>query len=198
MEPMLPLMRISSVGGKVQADKICLGVRIQIRWIEFPFDLVVMGTHGIDVILWMNWLHKNQAVISYGKRTVKLVAPSKEEIVDELIMSGPRKGDCHHLTLDNKEANPLETIKDVSKFSDEFLEELPGMPPERKVEFAIEFVPSTTTISKIAYRVSVPELVELKKQIDKMLEKDYIRPSISPWAALDLFVEKKDGTNRCA
>ena len=64
-----------------------------------------------------------------------------------------------------------------------FPEELPGMPPERKVEFAIEYVPSTVPISKRAYRVSGPELVELKKQIDELLEKGYIRPSTSPWAA---------------
>jgi hypothetical protein len=44
--------------------------------------------------------------------------------------------------------------------------------------------------------VSEPELVELKKQIDKLLEKGYIRPSTSPWAAPVLFVEKKDGTKR--
>jgi hypothetical protein len=44
--------------------------------------------------------------------------------------------------------------------------------------------------------VSRPELVELKKQIDELLEKGYIRPSTSPWVALVLFVEKKDGTKR--
>ena len=54
----------------------------------------------------------------------------------------------------------------------------------------------TTPISKRAYRVSGPELVELKKQIDELSEKGYIRPSTSPWAALVLFVEKKDGTRR--
>jgi hypothetical protein len=70
------------------------------------------------------------------------------------------------------------------------------MPPKRKVEFAIEFIPDTALISKRAYRVSGPELVELKKQIDELLEKGYIRPSTSPWAALVLFVEKKDGTKR--
>ena len=70
------------------------------------------------------------------------------------------------------------------------------MPPERKVEFAIELIPGTTRISKRAYRVSGPELVEIKKQIDEMLEKGYIRPSTSPWAAQVLFVEKKDGTKR--
>jgi hypothetical protein len=69
------------------------------------------------------------------------------------------------------------------------------MPPERKVEFAIELIPGTAPISKRAYRVSRPELVELKKQIDELLEKGYIRPSISPWAALVLFMEK-DVTKR--
>jgi hypothetical protein len=70
------------------------------------------------------------------------------------------------------------------------------MPPERKVEFAIELIPGTDPISKRAYRVYGPELVELKKQIDELLEKGYIRPSTSPWVAPVLFVEKKDGTKR--
>jgi hypothetical protein len=70
------------------------------------------------------------------------------------------------------------------------------MPPERKVEFAIEFIPGTAPISKRAYRVSGPELVELKKQIDELSEKGYIRPSTSPWVASVLFVEKKDDTRR--
>jgi hypothetical protein len=70
------------------------------------------------------------------------------------------------------------------------------MPPERKVEFAIEFIPGTAPISKRAYKVSGPELVELKKQIDELSEKGYIRPSTPPWAALVMFVEKKDNTRR--
>jgi hypothetical protein len=54
------------------------------------------------------------------------------------------------------------------------------MPPKRKVEFGIEHIPDTAPIYKRAYRVSGPELVELKKQIDELLEKGYIRPSTSP------------------
>jgi hypothetical protein len=77
-----------------------------------------------------------------------------------------------------------------------FPDDLPGMPPERKVEFAIELIPGIAPISKRAYRVSEPELVELKKQIDELLEKGYIRPTTWPWAAPVLFVEKKDGTKR--
>jgi hypothetical protein len=106
------------------------------------------------------------------------------------------EGACHHLSVDDKESNPIEAIRIVSEFPDVFPEELPGMPPERKVEFVIELIPGTAPISKRAYRVSRPKLVELKKQIDELLEKGYIRPSTSPWAALVLFVEKKDGTKR--
>ena len=102
----------------------------------------------------------------------------------------------YQVTAYIKEIEPSEAINVVSEFLDVFPEELPGMPPERKVEFAIELIPGTTPISKRAYRVSGPELVELKKQIDELLEKDYIRPSTSPWAAPVLFVEKKDATKR--
>jgi hypothetical protein len=67
------------------------------------------------------------------------------------------------MAIDNSEADPLEIIKVVSKFSDVILEDLPGMPPKRKVEFAIELLFGTAPISKRAYRVSGPELVEIKK-----------------------------------
>jgi hypothetical protein len=155
-----------------------------------------MGTQGLDVILGMNWLHRNEATVSCDKRTVKLVSPSEKEIVTKLYLPELEEGACHRLLVDDKEANPIEDIRIVSEFPDVFPEELSGMPPERKVEFAIELIPGTTPISKRAYRVSGPELVELKKQIDKLLEKGYIKPSTSPWAAPVLFVEKKDVTKR--
>jgi hypothetical protein len=106
------------------------------------------------------------------------------------------EGACHYLSVDGNEANLIEDIRTVSEFPEVFPEELLGLPLERKVEFPIELILGTTPISKRAYRVSEPELVELKKQIDELLEKGYIRPSTSPWAAPVLFVEKKDGTKR--
>jgi hypothetical protein len=189
-------IQIDSVGGKVQADSVCLNVSVEIRGIEFPANLIVMGTQGIDVILGINWLGKYRAVISCDKRTIKLVSPLGEEVVTKLVSLKPRKGGYHQMTIDSKEADPLETIKIVSEFLDVFPKDLPGMPPERKVEFAIELLPGTTPIFKRAYSVSGPELVELKKQIDELSEKGYIRPSTSPWVAPVLFVEKKDGTRR--
>jgi hypothetical protein len=114
----------------------------------------------------------------------------------KLVLSRPRKGSGHQITAYIEEIEPSEAIKLVSEFQDVFPEDLPGMPPKRKVEFVIELIPSTAPVSKRAYRMSGPELVELKKQIDELLEKGYIRPSTSPWAAPMLFVEKKDGTKR--
>jgi hypothetical protein len=157
-----------------------------------------MGTRDvdIDVILGMNWLTKYQVGFSCDKRIVRLVSSSGEEVVVELILFEPRKRSYHQVSIDSSEANLLEVIRVVSKFPDVFPEELPCMPPERKVEFAIELIPGTTPISKRAYKVSRPELVELKKKINELLEKGYIRPSTSPWAAPVLFIEKKDGTKR--
>jgi hypothetical protein len=124
------------------------------------------------------------------------MSPLGGDVVAELISPEPRKGSCYQMAVDSSEADPLKIIKVVSEFLDVFLEDLPGMPPEQKVEFAIELLPGTAPISKRAYRVSGLELVELKKQIDELLEKGYIRPSTSPWAAPILFVENKDGTER--
>ena len=68
----------------------------------------------------------------------------------------------------------MELIPMVSEFPDVFLEELPGMPPDRELEFAIELVPGTTPIHKKYYQMPSSELVELKKQLDEMLQKVYI------------------------
>jgi hypothetical protein len=75
------------------------------------------------------------------------------------------------MTIDSKEVDPLEAIKVVLEFLDVFPKDLPGMPPKQKVEFAIELILGTAPISKRANRVSGPELVELKKQIDEMSKK---------------------------
>jgi hypothetical protein len=89
-----------------------------------------------------------------------------------------------------------DNIHVVRDFPDVFPEELPGMPPDREVEFVIDLLPGTAPISKRPYRMSVQELKELKKQLTELQETRYIRPSSSPWGALVLFVQKKDGSQR--
>ena len=93
-------------------------------------------------------------------------------------------------------AEEVELIPVVSEYPNVFPEELPGMPPDRELEFAIDLVPGTTLIHKKYYRMPSLELVELKKQLDEMLQKGYIRPSSSPWGSPAIFVDKKDGSLR--
>ena len=77
-----------------------------------------------------------------------------------------------------------------------FPDDLPGMPPDRDVEFMIELQPGTAPISKRSYRMPPKELAELKNQLQELLDKGYIRPSSSPWGCPALFVKKKDGSLR--
>jgi hypothetical protein len=82
------------------------------------------------------------------------------------------------------------------EFRDVFPEEVPGLPLKRDLDFSIDLVPGAVPTSRVPYRMSTPELVELKMQLKEMLDKGYIRPSVSPWGAPTLFVKKKDGTLR--
>jgi hypothetical protein len=84
----------------------------------------------------------------------------------------------------------------VEEFLDVFPDDLLGMPPDRDIEFIIELLPGTAPIAKRPYRMRVNELEELKKQIKELQEKDFIRPSSSPWRAPVIFVDKKDGSQR--
>ena len=77
-----------------------------------------------------------------------------------------------------------------------FPEELPGIPPVREVELSIEIFPGTAPTSRAPYRMAPTELKELKIQLQELLDKGFIRPSVSLWGAPVLFVKKKDGTLR--
>ena len=77
-----------------------------------------------------------------------------------------------------------------------FPADLPGMPPDRDIDFCIDLEPGTRPISILPYRMAPAELRELKAQLQELFGKGFIRPSASPWGAPVLFVKKKDGSFR--
>ncbi|KAL4022764.1 hypothetical protein IC575_016509 [Cucumis melo] len=84
----------------------------------------------------------------------------------------------------------------VRDYPDVFPEELPGLPPHKEIEFAIELEPGTVPISRAPYRMTPAKLKELKVQLQGLLYKGFIRPSVSPWGVPVLFIKKKDGSMR--
>ena len=90
----------------------------------------------------------------------------------------------------------LDSLLVVREFKEVFPDEIPHLPPKREIDFTIDLVLGATPISRAPYRMSTPELMELKMQLQELLDKGYIRPSVSPWGAPVLFVKKKDGTFR--
>jgi hypothetical protein len=158
--------------------------------VDFLANLVVLKSWGIDIILGMDWLQKHDGVIQRRKKLVLLTSPQRERIE---YVGTPSS---NSVTVNLVEGKALEDIRVVSEFPYVFPKDLPGMPPNRDIEFSIELIPGTAPISKRPYRMDVKDLVELKKQIEELLSKGFIHPSSSSWGAPTLFVDKKDGSRR--
>ncbi|GJT32339.1 putative reverse transcriptase domain-containing protein [Tanacetum coccineum] len=102
---------------------------------------------------------------------------------------------CLAYIIDTQKSIPcLDNIPVVLEFSNVFPEELPGIPPDRQVEFHIDLIPRSTPVAKSPYKLAPSEMQELMKQLQELLDKGFIRPSSSSWGALVFFVKKKDGS----
>ena len=100
------------------------------------------------------------------------------------------------LTLEDEAGQGLSLPRVVCEFEVVFPDELPGLPPQRDVDFVIKLHPGTSPISMTLYRMASVELHELKVHIQGLLDKGFIRPSTSPLGAPVLFAKKKDKTIR--
>ena len=138
----------------------------------------------------MDWLAKYQANLNCAAKTVTVIHPtygivcywSPTSVTPSA--ATPLSTEISLCFMEGTTPPEMHEVAVVCDFPDVFPEELPGMPPDRSVEFVIELVPGTAPISKRPYRMPAEELTELKKQIDELMEKEFIRPSSSPWAAL--------------
>ena len=141
----------------------------------------------LDVIVGMNWMKDWGAVIDTGSRVLTLKDPLGEGTFQVPL---PRRTDLISVTCAT-EVIPIHQIPVVCEFLDVFLDELPGLPPDRDIGFGIELIPETAPISRRPYRMPPDELVELKKQLEELSKKGFIRPSKSEWGCPALFVKKK-------
>jgi hypothetical protein len=183
-------IKISSPGGELVAAFGCQDLTLGIGKHQFPAHLIVLESHGLDVILGMDWMTAFEGVLDVAKRIVTLTTPEKKRI--RFKSTFELKGS----KVNSLKGVSLEEVPVVKEYPDVFPEELPGMPPDRDVEFIIDLLPGTRPIAKRPYKMDIDELKELKTQLKEQLDKGFIQQSSSSWGAPVLFVEKKDSSKR--
>ncbi|GJW00860.1 putative reverse transcriptase domain-containing protein [Tanacetum coccineum] len=156
-------------GRIVSTNTILKGCTLSLGNHIFKIDLMRIELGTFDVIIGMDWLIKNDAVIVCSEKVVRIPYENKT-----LIVEGDKGGSRLKV----------------------FPEELPGLPSSRQVEFRIDLVPGAAPVARAPYRLAPSKMKELSVQLQELLEKGFIRLSSSPWGAPVLFVKKKDGSFR--
>ena len=200
-------------GARTRTCREILGCPVRIGEREWPADLIVLRLRTYDVILGMDFMDHYGAIINLRTRTVSILAEDGSE--HQVWGSDPKRNGamisavraarlidqgctgfwCYALEVD-RDRPSISDVPIVRDFADVFPDDLPGLPPPREVDFAIELEPGTRPISRVPYRMAPTEMAELKAQLEELAGKGYIRPSASPWGAPVLFVKKKDGSLR--
>ena len=165
------------------------------------------------MVLGMDWLSRQRVTFDCYKKEVKLHRAGKlevkfrgmcRELSSNMIsaMAAQRmlrkgcQGYLAYVVETEKEGTLVDEIPVIREFPDVFPYDIVGLPPDREVEFTIDLIPRTEPISIPPYRMAPAELRELKAQLEELLSKGFIRPSISPWGSPVLFVKKREGSLR--
>ncbi|XP_004242076.2 uncharacterized protein [Solanum lycopersicum] len=174
---------------------------------------VISDMIDFDVILGMDWLSPYHVVLDCYAKIVTLSMPGVPPVLWKAAYSHTPTGIISfirarwlvasgclaylaHIRDVSREGPSVDSVPVVREYADVFPTDLPGLPPERDIDFAIDLEPGTRPISIPPYRMAPAELTELSVQLKDLLEKGFIRPSVSPWGAPVLFVKNKDGTLR--
>ncbi|GKC22475.1 hypothetical protein Tco_1024625 [Tanacetum coccineum] len=178
--------------------------------------LVELGC--FDAIIGMDWLAKYQVVIVCAEKIVRIPRGNETLIfhgdgsnrgnetrlniilctkMQKYMLKGYHVFLAHvtkKMTKDKSEGKRLEDVPIVRDFPEVFLEDLPGLPSTRQVEFQIDLIHGVAPVARAPYRLAPSEMKELSDQLQELSNKGFIRPSSSPWGAPVLFVKKKDGS----
>jgi hypothetical protein len=176
-------------------------------------DLNILSLGSYDFLIGMDWLDQHHAILDFhnkaftcldeegNRKTVQGIprAVTVWEISAMQLKKCYRKG-CQifaaHMEEASKDKVPNLEDHAVLEYFEDVFKEVPGLPPKRDIDFSINLIPGAAPVSKTPYRMSTPELKELQMQLEELLKKGYICPSVSPWGAPVLFMKKKDGTLR--
>ncbi|KAJ1692761.1 hypothetical protein LUZ63_009459 [Rhynchospora breviuscula] len=191
----------------------CPGLLVKVAGRELPVDPIVAEAGRYDLMLGLEWLVRHGVVVNCPRRILTFKKDESPSFTLRFRLLGDKyptisamqarrllEAGCDAFLISvnqhNSEVPDLSRVPVASDFVDVFPEELPGLPPERDLEFYIEVAPGIAPIARAPYRMAPAELKELKTQLEELLKLGFIRPSTSPWGAPVLFVKKKDGSMR--
>jgi hypothetical protein len=146
----------SSSGGDMPAKQLCPKVNLKIRGVDFVANFIVLESKGIDVILGIDWLSKHKVLIIYAKKSIKLTTSDGKEmefVAEPVVIA---KGVANRAKVNQLDVCQGPMVSVVNEFPDVFPDELPGVPPDRDIEFVIELMPGSTPIYRNPYRMATP------------------------------------------
>ena len=210
LETLEELLYVSSpLGIRARIRMIGRGCELEISGTLLTVDLRIMDMSKFDVILGMDWLIAYRIVIYCERRRVTaytqdgtrvIFQGGKHGILPQTLYESRCQGQLDSwlasLTLGDEERPDLDLPRVVCEYVDVFPDKLPGLPPQRVVDFGIELHPGTSPIPMTPHRMAPVELQELRVQLQELLDKGFIRPSTSPWGASVLFAKKRGKTLR--
>ncbi|GJW70564.1 reverse transcriptase domain-containing protein [Tanacetum coccineum] len=180
-------------GKKVEVDRIICGCKLELGSSLFIIDLIPLGHSSFDVIVGMDWLSHNKAIIVCHEKVVEIPLVDGEILrVHEECVEDSTKA-LKNAKVDEPKISDISVVREFVKV---FPDDLKGLPPQRQVEFRIKLIPGAMPIVKSPYRLAPSEMQELSEQLKELQDKGSIRPSHSPWGAPMLFVKKKDKSMR--
>ncbi|KAK4391413.1 Transposon Ty3-G Gag-Pol polyprotein [Sesamum angolense] len=199
--------------GVMLVNTVVRSCSVVVEGVTLYANLVVINLREFDVILGMDWLSCNHALVDCQTKEVtvevngqmKTVIVGERKVIPNCLISAVTtfnliKRGCEAYLASVRDTTKVglsvSDVPAVREFPDVFPEQLPGLPPHGEVDFEIDTIPGAAPISITQYRMAPLELKELKKLLEELLDKGFIRPSISPWGAPVLFVKKKDGSMR--
>ncbi|XP_070018788.1 uncharacterized protein [Nicotiana sylvestris] len=209
----VPFEVSTPIGESVKVEYIFKNCTITVQGRETSADLNLLDMVDFDIIAGMDWLSSCHAIVDCHAKTVKFsfigedpviirgeggtsVGKSISYLKARKLVSGGCLAYLAHVRDMKVESPMLESVQIVKEFPEVFPDDLLGIPPDREIEFSIDTFPGTQPILIPPYRMAPAKLTELKKQLQDLLDKGFIRPSISPSGAPVLFVKKKDGSIR--
>ena len=182
---------------------------------EGGIDFTVSPMDDFDVVLGLDFMTMAQAIpvpaasclLFLGERPCVVpttILPRSGKIISALqFKKGIKRGEPSYVAMPIcKEGTGLELVPEgICKVLEEFTDVMPNqlpkvLPPRRSVDHEIELLPGVKPPAKGPYRMAPPELAELRKQLDELLQAGFIRPSKAPFGAPILFQRKHDGSLR--